>query len=38
VVDTTVVDGRPLMRGGHVEGEEDVVERARERARALGID
>jgi 5-methylthioadenosine/S-adenosylhomocysteine deaminase len=37
VVDTTVVDGRPLMRGSHVEGEEDVVAHARERAEGLGI-
>jgi 5-methylthioadenosine/S-adenosylhomocysteine deaminase len=37
VVDTTVVAGRVLMRGGRIEGEDEVVERARERARGLGI-
>ena len=35
VVDTTVVAGRALMRGRSVEGAEEVVERTRERARAL---
>ncbi len=35
VVDTTVVDGRALMRGRSVEGAEEVVERTRERAREL---
>lgn len=37
VVDTTVIAGRPLMRAGVIEGEEEVVARARERAGALGI-
>jgi 5-methylthioadenosine/S-adenosylhomocysteine deaminase len=37
VVDTTVVDGRVLMRGGVVDGLEELRERARERARLLGI-
>jgi 5-methylthioadenosine/S-adenosylhomocysteine deaminase len=37
VVDTTVVAGRVLMRGGEVEGSEEVVTRAAERARRLGI-
>jgi 5-methylthioadenosine/S-adenosylhomocysteine deaminase len=37
VVDTTIVAGRVLMRGGAVAGEEEVVERARERCRRLGI-
>jgi 5-methylthioadenosine/S-adenosylhomocysteine deaminase len=37
VVDTTVVAGRVLMRGGEVAGGEEVVARARERARRLGI-
>ncbi len=37
IVDTTVVAGRVLMRGGRVEGEEEVVARAAERARRLGI-
>jgi 5-methylthioadenosine/S-adenosylhomocysteine deaminase len=36
-VDTTVVAGRVLMRGGRVEGAEEVVARARERARGLGL-
>jgi 5-methylthioadenosine/S-adenosylhomocysteine deaminase len=35
VVDTTVVAGRVLMRGGRVAGAEEVVARAGERARAL---
>jgi len=38
VVDTTVVGGRVLMRGGVVEGAEEVVMRAAERARRLGIE
>ncbi len=38
VVDTTVVAGRVLMRGGEVPGSEEIVARARERARRLGID
>jgi len=37
VVDTTVVAGRVLMRGGEVEGEEEILARARERAARLGI-
>jgi 5-methylthioadenosine/S-adenosylhomocysteine deaminase len=37
VVDTTVVAGRVLMRGGVVEGVEEVVSRARERTVRLGI-
>jgi 5-methylthioadenosine/S-adenosylhomocysteine deaminase len=37
VVDTTVVAGRVLMRGGEVEGMEEIVARAAERARRLGI-
>jgi 5-methylthioadenosine/S-adenosylhomocysteine deaminase len=38
VVDTTVVGGRVLMRGGAVEGAEEVVMRAAERARRIGIE
>lgn len=38
IVDTTVVAGRVLMRGGEVEDEAEIVARARERARRLGID
>jgi 5-methylthioadenosine/S-adenosylhomocysteine deaminase len=37
VVDTTVVNGRPLMRGGQVEGADEVLARAVERARRLGL-
>jgi 5-methylthioadenosine/S-adenosylhomocysteine deaminase len=37
VVETTVVAGRTLMRGGAIEGAEEVVRRAAERARGLGI-
>jgi len=37
VVDTTVVAGRVLMRGGVVEGEAEIVARAAERADRLGI-
>jgi 5-methylthioadenosine/S-adenosylhomocysteine deaminase len=37
VVDTTVVNGRVLMRGGVVEGSEEVVARARERCIRLGL-
>jgi len=37
VVDTTVVAGRALMREGVVEGAEEIVARAGERARRLGI-
>jgi 5-methylthioadenosine/S-adenosylhomocysteine deaminase len=38
VVDTTVVAGRVLMRGGVVPDEAEVVARARERAASLGLD
>jgi 5-methylthioadenosine/S-adenosylhomocysteine deaminase len=37
VVDTTVVGGRVLMRGGKLTGIEEVVARARERAHRLGL-
>ena len=37
VVDTTVVAGRVLMRGGVVEGVEEILERARERAVRIGV-
>jgi 5-methylthioadenosine/S-adenosylhomocysteine deaminase len=37
IVDTTVVAGRALMRGGVIEDEAEIVARARERAQALGI-
>ncbi len=37
IVDTTVVGGRVLMRGGEVPGSEEVVARAVERSRRLGI-
>jgi 5-methylthioadenosine/S-adenosylhomocysteine deaminase len=37
IVDTTVVAGKVLMRGGVVEGADEVVVRARERAERLGI-
>jgi 5-methylthioadenosine/S-adenosylhomocysteine deaminase len=37
IVDTTVVGGRVLMRGGEVPGAEEVVARAVERSRRLGI-
>lgn len=37
IVDTTVVAGRALMRGGEVPGGEEIVARAVERARRLGI-
>ncbi len=37
VVDTTVVAGRTLMRGGEVEGEAEILARAAERAGRLGI-
>jgi 5-methylthioadenosine/S-adenosylhomocysteine deaminase len=36
-VDTTVVAGRVLMRGGEVPGLGEIVARARERARRLGL-
>jgi 5-methylthioadenosine/S-adenosylhomocysteine deaminase len=38
VVDTTVVDGRVLMRGGVVEGADEVLAKARERCARLGLD
>jgi 5-methylthioadenosine/S-adenosylhomocysteine deaminase len=37
VVDTTVVDGRVLMRGGVVEGEAEIQANAVEQARRLGV-
>jgi 5-methylthioadenosine/S-adenosylhomocysteine deaminase len=37
IVDTTVVGGRVLMRGGEVEGAAEVVARAGERAKRLGL-
>lgn len=37
VVDTTIVAGRVLMRGGVVDGEDEILERARERGRRLGL-
>lgn len=37
IVDTTVVCGRVLMRNGLVPGQEEIVERAVERSRRLGI-
>jgi len=37
IVDTTVVGGRVLMRGGEVDGAKEVVVRAIERSRRLGI-
>jgi 5-methylthioadenosine/S-adenosylhomocysteine deaminase len=37
IVDTTVVGGRVLMRGGEVAGSEEVIARSIERARRLGI-
>ena len=37
VVDTTVVDGRVLMRGGVVEGADEVLAKARERCARLGL-
>jgi 5-methylthioadenosine/S-adenosylhomocysteine deaminase len=38
IVDTTVIGGKVLMRGGGVPGSEEVVARAVERARRLGIN
>src|SRR4051794_7373893 len=38
VVDTTVVEGRVLMRGGVVEGANEVLAKARERCKRLGLD
>jgi len=37
IVDTTVIAGRALMRGGSIDGEEEIVARARERAASLGL-
>jgi hypothetical protein len=37
VVETTVVGGRVLMSDGRVEGAEEVIARAAERAEGLGI-
>lgn len=37
VVDTTVINGRVLMRGGVVEGAAEIIARARERAAGLGL-
>jgi 5-methylthioadenosine/S-adenosylhomocysteine deaminase len=37
VVQTTVVDGQVLMRDGEIEGAEEVLARALERARRLGL-
>jgi 5-methylthioadenosine/S-adenosylhomocysteine deaminase len=37
IVDTTVVAGRVLMRGGVIDGVEEVLERARERAARIGL-
>jgi 5-methylthioadenosine/S-adenosylhomocysteine deaminase len=37
VVDTVVVDGRELMSGGVVDGVDEIVARARERAERLGL-
>ncbi|HEX6751985.1 MAG TPA: amidohydrolase [Solirubrobacterales bacterium] len=37
IVDTTVVAGKALMRGGEVPGSEEIVARAVERSRRLGI-
>jgi 5-methylthioadenosine/S-adenosylhomocysteine deaminase len=37
VVDTTVVGGRVLMRGGELPGIDEIVARARERAARLGL-
>jgi 5-methylthioadenosine/S-adenosylhomocysteine deaminase len=38
VIDTTVVNGRVLMRDGVVEGVDDVVAKARERCTGLGLN
>jgi 5-methylthioadenosine/S-adenosylhomocysteine deaminase len=37
IVDTTVAGGRVLMRGGRVEGIDEIVARARERAARIGL-
>jgi hypothetical protein len=36
-VDTSVVGGQVLMRGGVIEGADEILARARERARRLGL-
>ena len=36
-VDTTVVAGKVLMRGGEIEGQDEIVARAAERAKRLGL-
>jgi 5-methylthioadenosine/S-adenosylhomocysteine deaminase len=38
VVDTAMVNGRVLMRGGVVEGSDEVIAKARERCVRLGLD
>ena len=38
VIDTTVVNGRVLMRDGVVEGVDEVVAKARERYTRLGLN
>jgi len=37
IVDTTVVNGRVLMRGGTIEGADEVVARALEQTQRLGL-
>ncbi len=37
VVDTTIVNGRVLMSGGEIEGVDEILARARERAAGLGL-
>jgi 5-methylthioadenosine/S-adenosylhomocysteine deaminase len=37
VVQTTIVDGHVLMEGGEIEGSDEVIARARERATRLGL-
>jgi 5-methylthioadenosine/S-adenosylhomocysteine deaminase len=37
IVDTTVVGGRVLMHGGEVDGAEEIIARALERSRRLGV-
>ena len=34
-IDTVICDGRILMRGGHVDGEEEIIAEAREAAKRL---
>jgi 5-methylthioadenosine/S-adenosylhomocysteine deaminase len=38
VIDTTVVNGRVLMRGGVVEGSDEVIAKVRERCARLGLN